>query len=88
MRLLITGSRKLSRAATLQGIAAGLQTLHYAGLPAPTLILHGGASGADQYAESWAKAEGLPTEIHAPDYQQHYPQSRAAGTKPATGREG
>ena len=75
MRLLITGSRKLSRAATLQGIAAGLQALHYAGLPAPTLLLHGGASGADLHAEDWAKANGLPTEVHAPDYQQHYPKA-------------
>ena len=75
MRLLITGSRKLSRAATLQGIAAGLQALHHAGLPAPTLLLHGGASGADLHAEDWAKANGLPTEVHAPDYQQHYPKA-------------
>ena len=65
MKLLITGSRR----ATTQdyaGLAAAIQK--YA--PGATTILHGGAQGADQLAEQYAQAHGLPTVVIRPDYEQ------------------
>lgn len=72
MRLLITGSRTLGAANAAKGIAAGLDTLAGAGYPAPTLLLHGGAVGADEHADVWARAAGLPVQVFRPDYE-HFP---------------
>ena len=65
MKLLITGSRRATAqdyarlAAAIQKYAAGA-----------TAILHGGAQGADQLAEQYAQAHGLPTVVIRPDYDQ------------------
>lgn len=71
MILLITGSRQLTAKQTAVLMAQGLEALRQQGHPAPTLLLHGGAAGADVYAEAWAQAAGLPTEIVPPDYTRY-----------------
>lgn len=65
MKLLITGSRRAT-AQDYAGLAAAIQK--YA--PGATTILHGGAQGADQLAEQYAQAHGLPTVVIRPDYEQ------------------
>ncbi|MEO6038370.1 MAG: SLOG family protein [Saprospiraceae bacterium] len=68
MKLLFTGSRQLTAAQTIALLVRGLETLQQWGQARPTLLLHGGAIGADTYAEEWAQANGMPTEIIRPDY--------------------
>lgn len=41
-----------------------------------TLVISGGASGADRGGESWAMARGIPTQIMPADWNKH---GRAAG---------
>ena len=71
IKLLITGSRKLQAAETAELIEKGLAALQEQGHPAPTLLLHGGAAGADTWAETWAQGQGLKTEAVLPDYGQY-----------------
>lgn len=65
MKLLITGSRRAT-AQDYARLAAAIKK--YA--PEATTILHGGAQGADQLAEQYAQAHGLPTVVIRPDYNQ------------------
>ena len=65
MKLLITGSRRAT-AQDYAGLAAAIQK-H---APEARTILHGGAQGADQLAEQYAQAHGLPTVVIRPDYDQ------------------
>ena len=65
MKLLITGSRRAT-AQDYAGLAAAIQK--YA--PQASEILHGGAIGADQLAEQYARAQGLPVTVIRPDYTQ------------------
>ncbi len=71
MILLLTGSRQLTAAQTVDLLERGLEFLRQQGHPVPTLLLHGGAAGADAHAAAWALAAGLPTETLKPDYDQH-----------------
>lgn len=64
MKLLITGSRSYDN---YEGLKTAIESL----ASQPTEILHGGARGADQLAEQYAKAQGIPTTIIKPDYQKH-----------------
>lgn len=41
-----------------------------------TLLVSGGAKGADSLAESWAVRNGIPTRVFKPDWQKY---GRAAG---------
>jgi hypothetical protein len=43
---------------------------------APMVILHGGARGADQLADRFARAHELTVQVIRPDYQ-HYPEKLA-----------
>jgi predicted Rossmann fold nucleotide-binding protein DprA/Smf involved in DNA uptake len=65
MKLLITGSRRAT-AQDYARLAAAIQK--YA--PQATEILHGGAIGADQLADQYAQAQGLPVTVIRPDYAQ------------------
>jgi hypothetical protein len=42
----------------------------------PTLLLHGGASGADHFASNWADFEGVKSQVFPADWAEH---GRAAG---------
>jgi len=35
----------------------------------PTLVISGGAKGADQMSETWARRIGVPTQIFLPDHK-------------------
>lgn len=71
MKLLITGSRE---GTTEQQVKAAIETAA-AKHGTPTLILHGGAKGADAHAEKWARENGTPTRIIRPDYTKHHPKA-------------
>lgn len=74
MRVAIVGSRTFDDKALLD---TTMDTLIYNGKPVkPTLVVSGGASGADTLGEAWAKARSIPTEILKPDWVKH---GRAAG---------
>lgn len=38
---------------------------------APSLVISGGAKGADQMSETWARRNGIPTEIFLPDHRKY-----------------
>jgi len=38
----------------------------------PTLLLHGGAKGADQLAQRYANEHSIPTKVIRPDYESHH----------------
>ncbi len=72
MQILVTGARKPSR----PGLQKLLELLQAAKRKHPQLILlHGGAKGSDQAAENWAKANGVPTKVIRPDYQNYPPKA-------------
>lgn len=60
MKVLVTGSRGWTDAQKLGDTLAALK---------PTLIIHGGARGADRLADEWAKKNGIQTQIHLPDWE-------------------
>ena len=38
---------------------------------APSLIISGGAKGADQMSETWARRNGIPTQIFLPEHKKY-----------------
>lgn len=67
MRLLVTGSRTLTRADG-RLLLLGLATVQeIAGTP-PALLIHGGALGADRMAAAWATEKSIPVQEVRPDY--------------------
>jgi hypothetical protein len=79
LRILITGSRTWTDRATIaQAISDYLRstgTSIGAAWPLP-IIVHGGARGADQLAETIARNWGWTTEVHPADWTHH---GRSAG---------
>ena len=65
MKILITGSRSLKENAYEQ--IKKVMTKH-----TPTLLLHGGAKGADQLAQRYADEHGIPTKVMRPDYKNNH----------------
>ena len=63
MKILISGSRKLTDNTTYTQLEKLLHTLQ------PTHILHGGAKGVDTLADRYATENQLPKTIIKPDYQ-------------------
>ena len=59
---MISGSRTATTAKDIEKLHEHLARLQ------PTHILHGGAKGADEIAEKWAKQNGIPTTIIKPNY--------------------
>ncbi len=62
MKILISGSRKLSDNTTYTELEKVMSTL------TPTQILHGGAKGVDTLAAQYATKHKLPQTIIKPDY--------------------
>lgn len=71
MRLLVCGGRSYSDREKLFWV---LDALH-AATPV-TLVIHGGANGADALAGAWAKERGIPVQVFDADWSSH---GRAAG---------
>ena len=68
MKLLITGSRKLENSDTLK---LAIEKLKIREGQKITMLLHGGAKGADTLAENWAKENKIPTHVIKPNYEQY-----------------
>ncbi len=71
MRLLVCGGRDFTN---FEGLNEELTWL--AGLHPITVIIHGGAQGADKLAGEWARLARIPVEIYPADWDKH---GRAAG---------
>lgn len=71
MKLLITGSRKLTYEQTEKMINRGLIELFSNKSFRLDTILHGGAIGSDSHVETWAKENEYPTEVVLPDYDKY-----------------
>lgn len=69
MRLLVCGSRTWKDAESILRAIDGLS-------PAPTLLIHGGARGADQLAAKAATKRGIPIRCFMADWEQY---GRSAG---------
>ena len=69
VRVLVCGGRQFEDRDTLN---AALDKLHHE--RGFTLLIAGGARGADSLAEAWAKAAGVPRKIHTPYWE--YPGRR------------
>lgn len=68
MKLLITGSRSIEENdRNYWRLAAEIQQRY----PAITLLLHGGARGADQLAERFGQEQGILVKVIRPDYKSH-----------------
>ncbi len=70
MKLLITGSRKLTNYETVKQAIQELETREGQKI---TMLLHGGAKGADTLAQNWAAENGIKTQVLKPDYEKHHP---------------
>jgi hypothetical protein len=71
MRVLVCGGRDFNDEALLERILNGTH-----GYEPFTLLIHGGARGADTLAAAWAKRNGVAVEAHPANWKEH---SRAAG---------
>ena len=68
MELLITGSRKFDNYEALKNAIEVVENLQNKKI---TILLHGGAIGADTLAQKWADENNIPTQIIKPDYKNH-----------------
>lgn len=69
MTVVVTGGRAYANAARVRQILAALS-------PRPTLLIHGGQTGADTLAGEAAAGLGIPVEVVAADWERF---GRAAG---------
>lgn len=70
MKVLVCGGRKYDDANTFFRVMDFLhETTSGDGIsPGFTLVIHGGAPGADSLADRWARARGVPVEAHPADW--------------------
>lgn len=68
MKLLITGSRKFDNSIGIMEAIKQVENLQGQKI---TMLLHGGATGADTLAQQWAEENNIPTQILKPDYEKH-----------------
>lgn len=68
MKLLVTGSRKFDNYEALKKAIEEVILLQNKNI---TILLHGGATGADTLAQYWAEENQIPTQIIKPDYEKH-----------------
>ena len=68
MKLLITGSRKFNSYDALK--LATKEVEKHQGKKI-TILLHGGAKGADTFAQKWAEENKVPTKVIKPDYEKY-----------------
>lgn len=73
MRMAVVGSRVWSNAAVLDAMLDWI-----AAVVPITLVVSGGAAGADSLAEVWARSRGLPLRIYRADWNKD---GRSAGFK-------
>lgn len=73
MRLLVTGSRTLTRSDG-RLLLLGLAAVQEIAGPVSHLY-HGGAVGADRMASAWAVEHGIPQTAILPDYAAHGPKA-------------
>ncbi len=59
-RLIVTGGRDFTDRAVLFAALDHIQ---------PSVVIHGGARGADQLADEWAKVHGVPVEVYHADWE-------------------
>jgi hypothetical protein len=69
MKLAIVGSRSFCNEELLEKSLESLKER-------VTMVVSGGAKGADSLAESWANKYGIPTKVFKPDWQKY---GRGAG---------
>jgi hypothetical protein len=69
VRVAIIGSRNFTDWERFQSSMSGLNLT-------PTVIISGGAKGADSLAEQWARLNGIATEVFLPDWKRY---GRGAG---------
>lgn len=62
MIVLVCGSRNWARRDIIFDVLDKLK---------PNAIIHGGAKGADRYAEEWAAWAGVTQDVYLPDYSQY-----------------
>lgn len=67
MKLAVIGSRHAATEAHYQQLSCELDAL--AAAQPITLIISGGAAGADTLAERYARERGIPTQVHRPDFK-------------------
>ena len=65
MKVMICGSRDWIDEGPIKTVIDGLEP--------DTVVMHGGARGADQLAGIIAKERGLEVEVHEPDWKMHGP---------------
>lgn len=70
MKLLITGSRKCTESDYVK-FEEFLNNLIVEKDLEITEMIHGGAKGADQFADRWAKARMIPISVYKPDYEEY-----------------
>jgi len=68
MKLLITGSRDFTNHEALKQAIEEVQKRQGENI---TIILHGGAKGADTLAQNWAEENKIPTHIITPNYKKY-----------------
>ncbi len=70
MKLLITGSRKCTESdyAKFESFLSNLIIEKDLEI---TEMIHGGAKGADQFADRWAKARLVPVSVYRPNYDMY-----------------
>lgn len=68
-RVIVCGGRHFSKRGLLYATLSGLK-------PRPTLIIEGGAAGADNLAFEWAVEQGIPNKTFPAEWKKH---GRAAG---------
>jgi hypothetical protein len=64
MRVLVTGSRNWAEEWVVRRALGWALEAH-----ARPVVVHGGAKGADSFAEKWAQDQNVPSEIWRPDYK-------------------
>lgn len=68
MKLLITGSRAVAENdANFERLSVEIQRRY----PNVSVLLHGGARGADRLADRFSREQGLRVEVIRPDYKQY-----------------
>lgn len=68
MKLLITGSRKYDDFEKMNQVIKHLAKVTDSKI---TMLLHGGAKGADTLAQKWADENGIKTHVIKPNYEKH-----------------
>lgn len=69
-KVIVTGSREFSRVPVIWNALAEVD---------PQLIIHGGARGADSWADEWAHREERDTHVFRPKWKTGYGTNKAAG---------